>query len=277
MLRYYGMRVAIQGDIASFHHQAAKKWYGADVEIVPAESFSETFGLAARHEADSLIVAIENSLYGSIHQVYDLLEAYRFPIVGEVHLRIHHQLITLSPSVEKAEIKQIYSHPVALAQCENYLDANYAEAERLEYHDTAAAVEFIKSQNNPSLAAVASVEAAELHGLHITEHNIEDNKANFTRFLVAEPNSQPPRDADRTSLVLVTDHTPGALARILTIIADNGVDLSKLQSRPITGKPWNYRFYLVVDTAGDLMKHISREIKPYVRDLTILGEYKHNL
>lgn len=268
------MRVAIQGDTASFHHIAAKTWYGENVAIVPAENFSEVFEALARHEADTAIVAIENSLYGSIHQVYDLLEANRHPIVGEIHLPIHHQLIGLRSG---ANISAIYSHPVALAQCENYLDANYPNARRLEYHDTAAAVEFIKSENDPSLAAIASLEAAMLHDLPVINQNIEDNKANFTRFLVIDPAGTPPADADRTSLVLVTDHTPGALARIMTIIADYGVNLSKLQSRPIIGQPWNYRFYLVLDTAGTELHQIIRDIQPLTRSLTILGEYKHNL
>lgn len=268
------MRVAIQGEIASFHHMAAQSWYGQDVEIIPAESFSEVFGLIARHEADSGIVAMENSLYGSIHQVYDLLETYRYPIVGEVHLPVHHQLIGLH---QNATISRIYSHPVALAQCENYLDANFPDVERLEYHDTAAAVEFIKNQNDPSLAAIASQEAASLHGLPVIESSIEDNKANFTRFLVIKPNGQPPVDANRTSLTLVADHTPGALAKILTIIADKGINLSKLQSRPIPGQPWNYRFYLVVDTAGQTLHETLAEIHPLTSDLTVLGEYRHNL
>ena len=274
MLQLPGMRIAIQGVAASFHDTAARQWFGDDIETVPGESFSEVFARLARHEADAAVVAMENSLYGSIHQVYDLLETYRYPIIGEIHLPINQQLITKH---DTGLITKIYSHPVALAQCEQYLDVNYPEAERIEYHDTAAAVEFIKQQSQTGLAAIASREAAKLHGMPIRAENIEDNKANFTRFLVIQPGGTAPTDANRTSLVLTTDHTPGALAKILTTFADYGINLSKLQSRPITGEPWKYRFYLVLDVAGSRLHQALSEIRPLTRSLTILGEYRHNI
>lgn len=268
-----GMRIAIQGDIASFHHVAATTWSGPDVAVLPCDSFDEVFGSLNRHDAEIGIVAIENSLYGGINHVYDLIESHRYPIVGEIHLQVHQQLI----GTPDQPITHIYSHPVALAQCREYLDAHYPDATRVEYHDTAAAVEYIKRQHQPGYAAIAGRQAAELHHMPVIAENIEDNPANFTRFLVIQPNGKVPAGADRTSLVITTDHTPGSLARILTAFADHHINLSKLQSRPIIGEPWRYRFYLVLDTAGDTLHTVLKQIEPLTDSLTVLGEYKHNL
>lgn len=267
------MRIAIQGDIASFHHTAALQWHGPDTVIVPCDSFDEVFGALNRHDAEIGIVAIENSLYGGINHVYDLIESHRYPIIGEVHLPVHQQLI----GDPNAPITHIYSHPVALAQCREYLDAHYPDAIRVEYHDTAAAVGFIKQQDIAGYAAIASRQAAKYHNLPIIAEDIEDNPANFTRFLVIQPGGIPPKDANRTSLVITTNHTPGALAGVLTQFAAQGINLSKLQSRPIVGQPWRYRFYLVLDAAGELLHHTLKTIEPLTEDLVILGEYKHNL
>lgn len=267
------MRIAIQGEKASFHDAAVQTWFAGATTLVPCETFPEVFGSLNRLEADVAIVAIENSLYGGINQVYDLIESHGYPIVGEIHLPIHHQLI----GTPNAEITHIYSHPVALAQCEDYLETHYPNAEKIEYYDTAAAVEFIKSKADPSFAAIASREAAELHDMPVLRENIEDNPANFTRFLVIQPDGKPPKDADRTSLVITTNHTPGALAKVLTVFADMNINLSKLQSRPIIGQPWKYRFYLVLDTAGEELLAAMKAIKPLTDTVTILGEYRHNL
>lgn len=266
------MRIAIQGEEASFHHTAAKQWFGDTTIIVPCDTFSEVFGTLNRHEAEAGIVAIENTLTGGINPVYDLIESHRYPIVGEVHLPIHQQLIGTAGH----RITHIYSHPVALAQCEAFLDSNYPDAERIEHHDTAGAVEFIKESGDSSFAAIAGTDAAALHNMAIIAKDIEDNPANFTRFLVIQPGGISPEDADRTSLVLTTNHTPGALARVLAIFAKRNINLSKLQSRPIVGKPWNYRFYLVLDTAGDQLHKVLSEVKPLTTSIDVLGEYRHN-
>lgn len=268
------MRIAIQGDAGSFHDEAAKLWTNNDVEIVPASSFPETFKAVENNQAEALIVAIENSLYGGINQVYDLIEEYGYPIIGEIHLPIHHQLISKGTA---DTITDIYSHPVALAQCETYLDTHFPHAERHEYHDTAAAVAHIKQLNNPATAAIASEVAAHMHTMPIVASNIEDNPANFTRFLVLQPDGAAPKDANRTSLVLTTGNTPGSLAQFLTIFAAKNINLSKLQSRPIVGTPWKYRFYLVVDVAGSELAAALDEISPLTSSLTVLGQYRHSL
>lgn len=269
------MRIAIQGELESFHHLAAKQWFGDDASIVPADTFQEVFGLLNRHEAEAAVVAIENSLYGSINEMYDLIESHAYPIVGEVHVRVEQQLITRARDL--ADITHVYSHPVALAQCAEYLDNHLPHAERIEYYDTAAAVEHITALDDPSAAAIASRSAAEKYNLPILAANIEDHAANFTRFLVIQPGAKPPSDADRASIVLVTNHTPGALAKVLTIIANSDINLSKLQSRPIPGDPWKYRFYIVLDAAGERLHTTLEQLKPLTQSVTILGEYKHNL
>lgn len=266
------MRVAIQGETASFHDTAAKQWFDTTITPVACDTFAEVFGTLNRHEADTAVVAIENSLYGGINQVYDLIEAHGHPIVGEIHLPIHQQLI----GTPGASITRIYSHPVALAQCENFLDTHYPDAERIEYYDTAGAVQYISSLDQHH-AAIASREAASLYGLTVIEKDIEDNPANFTRFLVLDPQGTPPPDANRTSLVFTTNHQPGALVRVLSTLADHHINVSKLQSRPIIGKPWRYRFYLVLDTAGGPLHTALRDLQPHVESLTVLGEYHSSL
>lgn len=265
------MRIAIQGQVASFHHTAALQWFGSAITPVACETFAEVFGALNRHEADAAMVAIENSLYGSINQVYDLIESHGYPIVGEVHLPVHQQLIG-TPGVE---ITHIYSHPVALAQCADFLETHYPNAKRVEYADTAGAVEFIASTGTPHYAAIASKAAAEQYAQPIIHEAIEDNPANFTRFLAIKPNGTVPRDADRSSIVMTTNHTPGALAKILTTFADANINLSKLQSRPIIGTPWKYRFYLVLDVAGAPLHEALDAITPLTDTLTVLGEYQH--
>ncbi len=264
------MRIAIQGVADSFHDIATRQWFGDNIEIIPADNFPEVFKAVESREANKAVVAIENTLYGSINQVYDLIEKYAYPIVGEIQLSIHHQLI----GTPNQTITHIYSHPVALSQCESYLDENYPEAERIEYHDTSAAVAFIKQLGDPNNAAIASLASAKRHDMAIIDQNIEDNPENYTRFLVLEPFGQPPGDANRTSLVLTTSHQPGALADILGVIAKNRINLSKLQSRPIIGKPWEYKFYLVIDTAGVELNNIISKITPLTQSLAILGQYK---
>lgn len=264
------MRVAIQGELGSFHAAAAEQWFSSSLEIIPAASFRETFAHVAEGRADALVVAIENSLYGGINQVYDLIEAYGYPIVGEIHLPVRHALIS-SGSLET--ITHIYSHPVALAQCEDTLHALLPRATKVEYHDTAAAVPFVK--NNPALAAVASESAAALYDVPVVRGRIEDNPANFTRFLVLNPNGAVPADASRTSLVVTTDHTPGALAKVLGVFASAQINVAKLQSRPIVGSPWNYRFYIVVDSAGPILERAVATLAPLVDSVKILGQYAH--
>ncbi len=266
------MRIAIQGERGSFHDEVARSWFGDGYEMVASDTFAGVFAAVEQARADAVVVAIENTLAGSINPVYDLIEKHRYPIIGEVLLAIHQQLI-VKPG-DEAEITHIYSHPVALAQCADFLDAQYPNAERIEYHDTAAAVEHIASLP-AGAAAIAGRRAASLHGMQILKEDIEDNPHNHTRFLVLQPGASAPLDANRSSLVLTTDHTPGALVRVLSAIANRGINMAKLQSRPIIGSPWRYKFYIVLDTAGAELGELVAEIEPLTASLRVLGEYRH--
>lgn len=267
------MRIAIQGEAGSFHHQVASDWFGETANIVPCGSFNEVFGALARHDADMIVTAVENSLYGSINEVLDLIESYRFPIVGEVFLRVEQQLIGL-PGADLKKLTKVYSHPVALAQCEAFLDANLPKAERIEHHDTAASVEFIKKLNDPHAAAIAGRTAAELYDVPILAETIEDNKANYTRFLVLSPREISVPGANKASLVVTTDHTPGALGRVLAAFSDRGANLTKLQSRPIVGQPWKYRFYIDVETTPAVLADALHAIQKDGAAATVLGTYE---
>lgn len=270
------MKIAIQGELGSFHHEAAQRYYSAPLDIIACESFSEVFGTLNRHDAEAAVIAIENSLYGSINEVYDLIESHCYPVVGEVYLRVEQQLIGL-PDATLSGITHVYSHPVALAQCEHFLETNLPNAQQVAYHDTAAAAEYIAQQANPAFAAIASRAAASLHGMPILRETIEDNNANYTRFMVVERQGRPAtRQSDKASLVVETNHKPGALAQILTIFADAGVNISKLQSRPIIGEVWRYRFYIDVETAGQGLHALIGQCRSHGAKVTVLGEYQRD-
>lgn len=266
------MRIAIQGEAGSFHHQAAKLWLADSPTIIPKETFSQTIKSLVTGEADQAVIAVENTLYGSINEVLDLIEAHSYPVIGEIFLHIQQQLIGL-PNANAQDIKRIYSHPVALVQCERYLDKHFPHAERIEYHDTAASVRFIKEQNDPHAAAIAGTEAASLYQLPVLKSNIQDNQENYTRFLVIDPQKNTPSNASKSSLVITTNHTAGSLSYALAVFAEAGVNLTKLQSRPIVGDPWRYKFYIDVEVAGNTLHELIAKIKTNGTAVKILGEY----
>lgn len=270
------MHIAIQGELGSFHHQAVTRYFSDVDTIIPCNTFADVFGALNRHDTETAIVAIENSLYGSINEVYDLIETHRYPIVGEIYLRIEQQLIGL-PGAKIEDITTVYSHPVALAQCEQYLEARLPDAEKVAHHDTAAAVLFVKQQQHSDFAAIAGSSAATLHGLEVLDTNIEDNKANYTRFVVISRNTRgaPVPKANKASLVVQTNHKPGSLAKILAMFADANINMTKLQSRPIVGKIWKYRFYIDVEIAGEPLHTLLNTIRHQTEaSISVLGEYE---
>lgn len=266
------MIVAIQGQAGSFHEQAAQKWYGSSIDILPCTTFGDVFAAYARGEVDAIVTAVENTIYGSINQVYQYIEDCEAPIVGEVKLDITQLLIGL-PGTKLADITEIYSHPVALAQCRSWLSTNMPQAELVEFFDTAGAVEYVKSAGEPHMAAIAGERAARLYDMAIIHNSIQDSSDNITRFLVLEPTSTA-ADADQASLVVTTSHSPGALVEVLQIFADAKVNLAKLQSQPIVGKPWQYKFFMVVDCVGDKLYQLVNDIESNDHQVTLLGEYK---
>lgn len=270
--------IAIQGAKASFHDIAASQYFGNESTRVFCDTFSDTFATLSNSKADYALSAIENSLYGSINEVYDLLLSYDFHIVGEVYLRIEQCLIGL-PGTELGMITEVHSHPVALAQCEKYLDEKLPEAERMEYHDTAASVEMIASLQNSSIAAIASREAAELYGMQVLAASIETDLQNYTRFVVLSKQNGDVSHATKTSLILKTNNAPGALYNALGCFATRGINLTKLQSRPVIGDAWRYIFYIDVIIGSDTAEfmQVLEELNAQDCQATILGSYQAGL
>lgn len=177
------MRVAIQGDAGSFHHQAANQYFGDDTEIVACETFADVFAALDSGSADRAVAAISNSWYGVLPEVTELQAKYNFEVLGKLDLPIHQHLIAL-PSAELKDIKVVLSHPVALEQCSKYFDEHLPNAERREYHDTAAAVEYVNDRQDPSIAAVAGTWASEIYNVPILTEKIENDPNNSTKFLM---------------------------------------------------------------------------------------------
>lgn len=269
------MIIALQGERASFHDMAARQFFGEDIQILPCNTFTQTIQQLEDNKADYAVVAIENSLFGSINEVYDLLLKDHAWIMGEVYLRIVQCLIGL-PNAKIKDIKEVHSHPVALAQCEEFLDTQLPNAERFEHHDTAGSVADVKRWGKPEKAAIASRLAAELHGLNVLAEEIETNKENYTRFVVISKKPQVVEGANKTSLIITTDHKPGALYRALGIFAKADINLSKLQSRPIIGQAWHYMFYIDVEEATE-QEPLKSALKKLVQEgckVTVLGSYQ---
>lgn len=268
------MKVAIQGLEASFHHQAAKKFFGQDVQIVACNTFKEAFNQLLNQKVDKAVIAVENSLYGTINPVYDLLLKKRPWICGEIYLRIEHCLIGI-PGSNKKHISEIYSQIMALAQCENYLEKNFSDAKHIEHHDTVASVELVKNLKDKTKAAIASRQAAKLYKMSILEENVEDNKQNFTRFVVLDSSKTKDLKATKTSLVLKTAHRPGALHDALGVFKDNEINLTKLQSRPIPGQAWRYMFYVDIEigVSNTRFNKALDSLEKQDCDTIILGSY----
>lgn len=262
--------VSIQGYPGSYHDIAQHKYFKKQHSLLSRDTFKQVFDDLASRRADYAAVAIENSLFGSINEVYDLLLKHRFWISGEIYLRIHHCLVAIK-GAKLDQISEVHSHRVALAQCEDYLNKTLWHAERFESHDTALSAEDVARWHSPHKAAVASTQAAKLHKLSILARNIETNKQNYTRFIVLQ--RQPKRDrlANKTSLAITmpTDRKAGALYRALGAFAQNGVNLSKLESRPLVGKAWHYIFYVDFDCGLE-----DSATKAAFEQLKQLGEYK---
>lgn len=255
------MRVAFQGEPGAYSEQAVFDYFGA-VETRPCESFDEVFDSVISGESRSALIPIENSLAGSIHQNYDLLLRHDLHIVGEYLLRVRHCLIGL-PGVSRAEIRKVISHPQALGQCAGYLRNLGIKTEPV--YDTAGSVRMLKASGEKTTAAIASQRAAEIHQMQILEEGIEDNPENYTRFLAINAEPARPEGEAKTSIVFTLRNQPGALFKALSVFALRDIDLTKIESRPLQGKPWEYLFY--IDFAGAAHEEIAR------RALDHLGEY----
>lgn len=265
-------RVAIQGQIGSFHHTVTDRWF-KDYELVCQDTFHGVFDALATKQADQAVVAIENSLYGSIADVYDLLLKYKYTIVGELVEHIHLQLIA-KEGIELSDITEVYSHPVALNQCREWLERHLPDAEIIEHHDTAGAVAYVKELDSPYTAAIAGTQASSLYNLPILEHDIEDEKTNLTRFVVLDPTATHQiQDANKAALVITTTHHAGALYEAIGIFAKYSVNLTKLQSRPIRGEKFQYQFFIDAECNADTLRDIQVDLTALDCEVYVLGHY----
>ncbi len=267
--------VAFQGEPGAYSEGAALEYFDRQVITLPREHFDDVFLTLAQGEADYGMLPIENSLAGSIHRNYDLILRHQFPIQGEYHFRVSHCLLAL-PGVGLGEIRRVHSHPQALAQCEASLSRLGLKG--VAETDTAGSARLIRELGAREAAAIASRRAAEVYELQILEERFEDNPENFTRFLVL--GHQPVgRNSDagvyKTSVVFTLDNHPGALFKALSVFALREIDLTKIESRPLAGRPWEYLFY--IDFAGHAdspsceraLAHLG-EMTPFLR---VLGSY----
>lgn len=265
------MRIAFQGEPGAYSEQAVFNYFGA-VETQPSESFDVVFTEVASGACEAGLIPIENSLAGSIHQNYDLLLRHDLYIVGEYLLRVQHCLIAL-PDVKKSEIKKAISHPQALGQCAGYLRSLGIKTESV--YDTAGSVKMLKEFGARDTAAIASRRAAELYGMQILEEGIEDNAENFTRFLAISKTEVKPVGEAKTSIVFTLKNQPGALFKALSVFALRDIDLTKIESRPLQGKPWEYLFY--IDFIGATHENTARKaldhLNEYALTLRVLGSY----
>ena len=264
------MKIAIQGLDGSFHALVAHKLFSSDTELVCRDSFSKVFEALRNGAADQAVVACENSLYGSIHEVYDLLLKYRFPIIGEHTEHIHQQLISFT-GTDKTTIREIYSHPVALDQCRQYLADHFPAADLIEHDDTASAVKYIKDTGNPEKAAIASSTAAEVYDMSILDANIEDEKTNLTRFVVLAKEAGQNPHTTRLSFVLTTNHSAGALYHALGTLAEYDVNMTKLESRPIRGEAFRYQFFIDADCTASIAHKAISSLEEHGNSVTVLG------
>jgi prephenate dehydratase len=265
--------VAIQGERGSFSHQAAVALMGEDVRLHPRPTFEALFEAVERGEAERGLLPIENSLAGSIHENYDRLKAAPLHIVGETQLRVRHCLIA-RPGASLGTIRRVASHPVALAQCRGFFAAR-PHIEAVTAYDTAGSVrDLLRPDGMATQGAIASRLAAEIYGAQVLMEGIEDDPQNYTRFLLLACQPAPAAGVCKASIVFTMPNVPGALHRALGAFAERGVDLAKIESRPLRGRPWEYSFYLdaVGDPDGALGEAVGA-LEAMASELRVLGVY----
>lgn len=265
------MKIGIQGEAGSFSYEAAKRMVAA-CKVVPCARSLDVFDLLDRGSVQAAVIPIENSLVGSVTEHFDLLLERNVFIQREFRLRIVHNLIA-APGVKKHDIRKVYSHPVALDQCRDFFRRN-PRMEPVAFYDTAGSVKHVIEGGMRDAAAIAGRQAAAVYKGKLVTSGIEDDKQNFTRFFLVRKNRRPVPGADKTSLAFVVRNVPGALYRALGIFASNGIDLAKIESRPIRGKPWQYSFFADVLFGDDtLARRALRDLARVAERVKVLGIY----
>lgn len=271
-------RISIQGYEGSFHQVAAQFFFGKEVQVVPGNTFKDVIRIAGnKTESDGGVMAIENSIAGSILPNYNLLQSSNLRIVGEIYLQIEQNLL-VNKGVKLEDIHEVHSHTMALQQCYDFLDKH--KWKLVETEDTALSARHIQQHKSKHIAAIASRLAAELFDLHIIAPSIQTLKNNYTRFLVLQRQNEVESiaGADKASVNFHTDHSRGSLAKVLTKIAEGGINLSKLQSFPIPGSDFKYSFHADMEFENlSQFENVIEKIKPLTKQIKIYGIYKKGL
>jgi prephenate dehydratase len=265
------VRLAYQGEPGAYSEAAALQYGGPQAETLPCKSFEDVFDAVSRKKATHGVVPLENSIGGTIHRNYDLLLDHDLTISGEVELDVVHCLQAL-PGTKVGDVTVVYSHPQALAQCERYLKELGANVEAV--YDTAGGAKLVAEKKLAGAAALASRRAAEVFGLEVLQEAVQDYEFNITRFAII--GGAPPADANKTTIVFALPSTPGALFKALSVFALRDINLTKLESRPMRGRPWEYLFYVEVDAPrSDLgCARALTHLAEFARWTRVLGTYK---
>ncbi len=268
--------VAFQGELGAFSQVAAHQ-LAPDFRPVPLTTFEQVFEAVANGKCNAAAIPIENTLHGSVYENYDHILKYELPIQAETFVRIVHNLIA-PPGIKRSQIRRVFSHQVALNQCRHFFAAN-PEFERTPFYDTAGSVKMLMEKKLPDAAAIASATAAQIYGAKILQKSIEDDPENYTRFfLLQRPRKKAPRISGvpyKTSVVFTMRNVPGALFRALSALALRDLNLTKIESRPLRGKPWDYLFYVdfIGHTDDDVTKHALGHLAELAEMWRVLGCY----
>lgn len=269
-------KIAIQGGYGAFHEIAAHHYFQSEeIDILPRDTFRDMVSTLKKRKCDYGIMAIENSLAGSIIPNYNLIINSNMHITGEIYLRIKQNLVSL-PGVKIEELEEVYSHPMAILQCQNFFD-HYPDIRLIESLDTALSAKEIADTGLRNTGAISSKLAADKYGLEIIAGGIETNKMNYTRFLILSENGvkTPVEKVNKASIYFTVAHSFGSLSKILSILSYYEINLAKIQSMPIVGKDWEYMFFVDVEIKDyDMYKRSLEAIDPFTPSIGILGEYE---
>jgi len=271
-------KIAIQGIQGSFHHIVANQYFGDDIILNECLTFVEMPELVNNSNVDGAIMAIENSLAGSILPNYALIDEFDLTIHGEVHFPIHHHLMGLQEQ-SLNDIKEVWSHPMALLQCRAFF-RKYPHIKLVEEADTAASAKLIHDRQLKGIAAIASRKAAEIYSLDIIENEIQTRKQNYTRFFILKKRNGNIKNTsiiNKASLKFITNHETGSLGDVLNVFSEFNMNLSKIQSLPIIDEPWNYAFFVdVIFNDYEQFEKAITMVRKKVNSLKILGEYQQS-
>jgi chorismate mutase/prephenate dehydratase len=266
------IRVSFQGERGSYSHEASEKYFGERIAAKPLRTLREVFHAVESRKVAYGIVPVENSYEGSINETYDLLATTTTKVCGEVQVRVRHCLIA-KPGTHLSQVKIVYSHPQALAQCARFLRAHRLEG--VPSYDTAGSAKIVKEIGSSKIAAIASKRAAQLYSMQVISEGIEDSGTNYTRFLILGKKIPPRSGDDKTSILFGVEHKPGSLYRAIRALANHRLNLTKIESRPVKETPWQYNFY--VDFHGHIKdKVIEKALKDLQQRSTfvkVLGSY----